>query len=776
MGRQRKKFWAWLLMAAVLSTGCHPTQPFYFNEDGDLSHYLDVATKIEHPDLEIDSLDGGEYARAPLTLTNSEFEDFWELPLEDAVNIALKNSKVMRSFGQIRQLRQITATTPERLLSNPEFVPTIYDPAIQETSPTLGVEAALAAFDAQLNASLFWERADRPRNIDLAQFPFSISRFQQDMATGQVELSKTAAPGTQFFFRSVTRYDKNNSFARFVPSDWFQALEMEARHPLMRGAGTQVNRIPTILARIRTDISLAAFESGVREMVSSVERAYWELYFFYRNVEATKVGRDGGLRAWRQVRAKMIAGDATRQEEARANEQYWFFQSRVQEGLRDLQKAETRLRYVMGLAPTDGRLIRPSDELTTAKVDFEWHDILAEGRIRSVELRQQKWRIKQRELELIAARNQLLPQFDVVGLYRWLGFGDDLIEANRAGINFPNAGSLAFDELTEGDYQEWRFGFQGSMPLGFRRELAGVRHQQLQLAREKARIEDMELALVHQINSAVQDLEGDFVLYQTNLNRRQATQQEVERWQAVFEIGIGTGTTALDQWLDAQRRQAEAEIAYYEALVNYNVDIMELHLRKGSLLEYNGIYLAEGPWPGKAYYDAHAQARRRDASYYLDYGFTRPKVISRGEVQQHTRGEARPFDEIHDGQPAEIIPPPEPTLAPEPMPAPDADVEARIPTAGPVELAGPILAAPVVDARAAAEVSEDHPPKVKPAAFDWGGLGLNLKKSKPASSRISELRRVQYQQRKATDDNESHANQSAGEADRPLTSWKAIQR
>ena len=69
----------------------------------------------------------------------------------------------------------------------------------------------------------------------------------------------------------------------------------------------------------------------------------------------------------------------------------------------------------MGLAATDGRLIRPKDEPTTAKVVFDWYDVLNEGLARSVELREQKWIVKRRELELIAAKNFLLPQVRLRG-------------------------------------------------------------------------------------------------------------------------------------------------------------------------------------------------------------------------------------------------------------------------------------------------------------------------------------------------------------------------
>ncbi len=41
-----------VLCGSLLATGCTPTQPFFFMEDGDLSHYVDVATQIEYPDVE----------------------------------------------------------------------------------------------------------------------------------------------------------------------------------------------------------------------------------------------------------------------------------------------------------------------------------------------------------------------------------------------------------------------------------------------------------------------------------------------------------------------------------------------------------------------------------------------------------------------------------------------------------------------------------------------------------------------------------------------------
>ena len=63
--------------------------------------------------------------------------------------------------------------------------------------------------------------------------------------------------------------------------------------------------------------------------------------------------------------------------------------------------------------------------------------------------------------------------------------------------------------------------------------------------------------------------------------------------------------------INAYRSLAQAESDYFRSVTNYARSIAGVHFRKGSLLEYNGVYLTEGPWPAKAYFDARRRARSR---------------------------------------------------------------------------------------------------------------------------------------------------------------------
>ncbi len=728
MTRQLRSQLALLLIVLSVFTGCHPTQPFYFHEDGDLSHYLDRATEMENPDNFQPQLEDVEFAEAPLTISNPEFREMWDLSLEEVTSISLANSKVVRNLGGV---------TPfgfaDGLVGRTGSATTIYDTALIESDPNNGVEAALSAFDAQvaiagdqggsdLGVGGIFNQTDRINN-SVGVNPFNTTN------QGGLEASITKRTATGMRVRAASRTDRiqgNPFFPQTHNSFWEQTFKIEVVQPLLRGNGTMINRIPVVLARINTDVSLATFESSVRNLVLDIENTYWDLHAAYRNLETAKIGRDSAQVTWNNVYEKLKGGIENAQAEAQSREQYFFFRSSLETALRDLYNVENRLRYLMGIAATDGRLIRPKDEPTAARIAFDWRLIHAEAMLRSAELRQQKWIIERRELEMAAAKNQLLPQLDVGAAYRWYGAGDNLINADRNGLNFEQDGSTAFDVLTEGNFQEASLLFNFQMPVGYRRELAGVRNAQLNLVREKSRLEDMELNTSHLLTTAVRNLDFNHQSAQTHFNRWKASQAEVDSVDALYR----GGKTTLDLVLDAQRRRASAQIDYYRALTEYNKAIAEVHFRKGSLLEYNNIQLAEGPWADKAYWDALGRARERDASYYLNYGYTRPNVISQGPVQQHVGDMPVESTRTLGTTPGrELVPTPQPTPAERPEAGDEAPREPGPITTRPE---GPMLNAPL----RAGTGGEGNTRWASQGAsgYDWGSLGLAQPAVTPAST------------------------------------------
>ena len=631
------KKWIPLFLTGIFvvgAFGCRPQQPVYLGEKGNMAaHYIGDGTWPELPDTHVPSLPEVVSSDAPLTLDNGTPREYWNLSLQEVVQIALQNGKVLRNLGGVSFGATGANGAPSVLISNPYSVGTIYDPALVEADPRYGVEAALSAYDGQLNASAAWNKIDEQTNTNSI---FMAPVSQGDQGTFQATISKYAATGTTFYVRNNNVYDWGNSPSREYPSTWSTYTEAGFTQALLQGRGVTFNRIAgpsaipgyyngVLIARINTERSLIDFEMGVRELAYSTENAYWNLYNAYRNYDTVKTGLKSAYVTWGKVYEFFIAGDArgSAQAEAQARQQFFSFYASTKDALSNIYKTEAMLRFAMGIASSDGRLIKPVDEPTVAKIRFDWSEVKSEGLTRAPEIRKMKWDVKQRELELIASRNFLLPSLNFTGTYRFNGMGQDL-------INHSSSTTNAYGSMTGGDYQGWHMELGFSAPFGWRKERAAVRHAELNLTKYRVLLQEQELALDHNLADAIRDMDRFYNQAEIAFNRRRAAQEEVRATEESYEVQ----KTTLDQVLDAQRRLAEAESSYFNSIVNYNLSITKLHYLKGSLLEFNNIALAEGPWPNKAQFDAVRQARKRDAGHYINYGYTRPGVISNGVYRQ----------------------------------------------------------------------------------------------------------------------------------------------
>jgi outer membrane protein TolC len=519
------------------------------------------------------------------------------------------------------------------------------------------VEDALSEFDAQFSAFWSYSNTDRPRNVGSRNI-FNPQNFTAKDSTGQMALSKRIATGGVVTARSQTIYSNNNipvqsvsnpsNFGRAVPNDYTQILEFQVQHPLMRGRGTAINRIPVVLARINEDLSLVDFEERVRNLVRDVEFAYWDLYQSYWNVENARIARDSAAKAYHIAYEKLQKG-AAGTTEAQAKYTYHDFQAQLDAALAGgaalggdpgLFGREQTLRILMGWASSDGRLVRPSDKPAIGMAQFDFDGSINEMLSRSVDLRRQRWIIKQRELELLSAKNQMLANVDLSFIYRYVGVGSSLLDQGGNGPFPPeprtNPSPSAWEELLGGDFQEAavRLDFLPN-PIGARRASNDVRNKQLTLARDHALLEEKEIAATHRISQVLRELNSNYIQMTEQLAALSAADRWVKLYQEKFNAGESGAEQIMDLLLRAQQSRANAGRNYARALSEYNKSIVEVHMLKGSLLEYNNISLEEGLWPEKAYWDSSERTRERSAARTLANGASRPTLSSRGELPQN---------------------------------------------------------------------------------------------------------------------------------------------
>ena len=541
----------------------------------------------------------------PITISNFHEMESWDLSLDECVLMALSGSKVMQRLGGV-------------VVNSPAAATTTFDPALIESNPLQSAEAALSAFDANASTSFFFNHSERLFNNIFAGGG-AASTIITDSSTFQASLQKRAANGASFTLRNQIDYNRNNlpTPPNLFPSAYDIVNLMEVRQPLGRGAGTLFNRIAgpnalpgqyngVLLARIRSDVSLADFEASVRGLVRDVERNYWELYFAYRDVDTKIAAKESARDTWEKRKILFEGGESRPDDEAQSRQQYFSFENQVinaltgQGGLPGLIGAERNLRRLLGLPVSDGRIIRPATEPVTSPVVFDWDDSQVHTLGRRVELRRQKWVIRQRELELIASKEINRWQFDLVGQYGFRGFGDNLF-GSRSTTN-----GSAFDDLINGDLDDWQLGFELNGPIGLRQGHLAVRNAELNLNREKIVLREQQKQILHDLSASMVEIDRAYASLKSNANNRIAIEEELRPKKARYE----EGEEQIFFLLDVRQRLATVESAVHRSIVDYNQALLEYAFTTGSLLSRYNIYLSEGPWTENAYVRAGEKAAR----------------------------------------------------------------------------------------------------------------------------------------------------------------------
>lgn len=564
----------------------------------------------------------------PRTTSNPEAQEIWQMTLPEAIEIGLANSEVVRVIALGAQGIPIGGFEPTPLNTGAGgalgtgTLTTVYDPAIQETQ----IAQALSTFDAQLATTMFWGRNTAPFNnaiqagtfISGPRFPVI---FTQDTAQFAATLQKRAATGAVMSVGHNIAYLYTNSPTNVFPSAYTTNTQLRFSQPLLGGSqqngpsGLEANRAPIIIARLNADVAVWRFKSEVMAMVRSIEQQYWVLAQQQVRLWASETAVDLGQQILDREQAKFEVGAGSIPNVAEAQEQLERFRLQYVSDTADVVTTERQLRNILGLPPADNRRIVPVTAPTEARLEPDWEASLAQMVTYQPDIVQNQLLVRVAELQLLGARNQLLPVFNFDALYQFNGLGHhlDKAEAVMTGATLRSIiPDIAAKQAAAGvnplpgnfnNFQTWQIGLTFQMPLGFRGPLANARQAQYALLRQRAFLQQVVHQTTHALARFFIEVDANYKQFKTAGRLKNAALQRLNAQKAFYE----NGTITIDRYLDAVNRWANAVAQEADFKSRYNTSIATLEEAKGTLLAYDNIALAEGPWPAKAYVQARDQ-------------------------------------------------------------------------------------------------------------------------------------------------------------------------
>ncbi len=481
------------------------------------------------------------------------------LSLDEAIRVALANSQVVRILaGQSAVSSGLT----------------IYDPAISNVA----IDEAQSVFDPTLGITNDWTRTEQPGAFLNLKDPLGAgirgTRID-DYALGIGLAQRNVIGGT-------TRLDFTDSVSRFQPGLFAlnpqdrSALTLSYNQPLLRGAGADVNLAPIVIARINTERSYFQFKDSVQELVRGVIEAYWNVVFAKANVAARRKQVEVGQEDYERAEAEMKVQRKSAADVAQVKAALFTFRANLIGAEADLLSREAALRNILGLPPTEPERLALTTEPTATRIEPQWDQIVRLAEERRPDLIELKLVLEADLQSVTLANNQARPQLDGTMFYRWNG-----LEGRT-----PTG---AYIETEHGQFTDWSLGVNFSVPLGLRKDRAGLRRAELLVARDEANLEQGLHSALHQLAASMRNLAQYHEQYLAFKEARIASAENLVAQRARYEKGLAIYLNVLQ----AISSLGDAESAEAQTLSLYNTELANLERETGTILETHGVRFFE---------------------------------------------------------------------------------------------------------------------------------------------------------------------------------------
>jgi len=429
----------------------------------------------------------------------------------------------------------------------------------------------------------------------------------QHQSSFQYGLGGQGVNGLQYSAGITQTRTYNNVIINTYNPYYLAVLNLSVTQPLLRNAGMNAVKHQLKLSFITADYDKAQALVDASNTIAQVEDAYWDLVAAWRNVAIQEEALSQAVDQQRSVVRLARRGAAPPVTAIESETQVANFQSQVFSALQNVSQLQNRLKGLIVADPGDpiwrANLV-PSSPVQELPSTGDLDQIVALAEVQRPEVKQVVDQRRVADLDLAYAKNQELPQVDVVAQYFSNGFAGLLAPVPKfesLGCNLPFGGcptpppqsqgtmAQAYHNMWSGAYPEFNIGVVVNIPL----ENNGARglKQTAYQEQDQAQIERQSLdqRIETEARNALQT-------YQSALSRLSSAGQARAAAESVYASEVrrfhnGESTTFLV--LQRQVQLAQARGQELQAQTDLNKAVVELQRVEGSILTANGVDLSK---------------------------------------------------------------------------------------------------------------------------------------------------------------------------------------
>ena len=376
-------------------------------------------------------------------------------------------------------------------------------------------------------------------------------------------------------------------------------IRFDFTQPLLKDFGLRVSQREIIIAKNNTAISEIQLKQTLLDTIYNVEEAYWNYVgsIEYHKViqQSLKLAQDLLTKNTREVEVGMLAPIevlTAKSEVARREADILRAESLI-------KSSEDQLKTILNLSSRqdiDLTKIVPTDTPTFEEREVSLEEALSMGLQLRPDLQSIRTDLKNKDLDLGYAKNQLLPELNFQASYWSPGLsGTQLLyeDGNPLTGNVigtvPGKSSDALKDAFKFKYKNWTIGLTLSVPITSIVSRAQYAQARVGLEQAQVNLQNQEQQAFLEIRIAVRDVQTNFKQVQAYKIARELAQEKLDAEAKKLKVGLATNYEVLLH----QRDLADAQSSELRAVIDYNLSLAALDKALGTTLEKKNIKMTE---------------------------------------------------------------------------------------------------------------------------------------------------------------------------------------
>lgn len=382
--------------------------------------------------------------------------------------------------------------------------------------------------------------------------------------------------GTEYEFDfNNERYKSNSSFQSINPY-YLAEPKIVITQPLFKGCGVAVNSADITIAsnnKIRSDFS---FTDTVMDTITKTKNIYFGYAYFLEKYQIDKLALERAESLLEINKARYAKGMVSSVDLLETEADCALKRKNLIAAESLLRKAEDELKFITNLVDDPevwNAKIELLDKIDLQKVEPEIRKAINDAFSNRPDYKSAQLDLKNRDIKVMVAKNNLLPTVDLVGSFGLNGLDKSYQKALE---------QIGMDKKT------WGIGLQFSLPWGTG-DRAKLDQRKLEKAQALLEFKRLEQKIVLDVRDKVRDV--DIQLQQVEVSKIYK-EKETENYLAQKERYFA-GQVSTHDMLDYQNKLSQAELDFIKSLTDYNISLAKLDKSEGLTLAKNNIKLEE---------------------------------------------------------------------------------------------------------------------------------------------------------------------------------------